>query len=409
MKRTGQHPHHELTAVSVKSKREPGRYADGNGLYLVVDESGAKRWLLRTMVQGRRRDIGVGGLSWVSLAEARERAAGYRKIAREGGDPLAEREAAKPVTLIFEEAAERVHASQKPGWKNAKHGGQWINTLRTYAYPHIGRMPVDRITTPQILKVLEPIWLKKGETAGRVRQRLRTVLDWARTAGYRSGENPVDGVEKGLPRKTKKVEHHKAVPYAEVGAFVQRLRASDLNPSTKLAFEFLILTATRTGEVLLALWNEVDLKVGVWVIPADRMKAGVEHRVPLSSRALDILKAARQLSDGELVFPGMKAGKPLSNMAFTMAMRRMKVAGVPHGFRSSFRDWASEATAFPHEVAEMALAHTIKNKVEAAYRRGDLIEKRRDLMETWANFVEGNDNGQRQASQGRLSGKDSGE
>ena len=388
VKRAGRHPQNALTAVAVRAQKAPGRYADGNGLYLVVDESGAKRWLLRTMVQGRRRDIGLGGLSWVSLAEARERAATYRKIAREGGDPLAAREAAKPVTLTFEEAAERVHASQKPGWKNAKHGDQWISTLRTYAYPHIGRMPVDRITTPHILKVLEPIWLEKGETAGRIRQRIRTVLDWARTAGYRSGENPVDGVERGLPRQTKKVEHHKAVPYVEVGAFVQRLRVSDLNPSTKLAFEFLTLTATRTSEVLLARWDEVDQKAALWVIPADRMKAGVEHRVPISSRARKLLQAARQLSEGEFVFPGMKAGKPLSNMAFTMAMRRMEVAGVPHGFRSSFRDWASEATSFPHEVAEMALAHTIKNKVEAAYRRGDLIEKRREMMEAWAAYLD---------------------
>jgi len=387
MKPLGRHPQHALTAVAVKAQKTAGRYADGDGLYLVVDPSGAKRWLLRTIVQGRRRDLGLGGVSWVSLAEARERAKAYRKIAREGGDPLAQREALKLTALTFEGAAERVHASQKPSWKSAKHGGQWISTLRAYAYPHIGRLPVDKITSAHILKVLEPIWLSKSETAGRVRQRLRVVLDWARTAGYRSGENPVDGVEKGLPRQTKRVQHHKAVPYAEVGAFIQRLRTSDCNPSTKLAFEFLILTATRTSEALLARKEELDFKAGVWEVPAERMKAGVAHRVPLAPRPLEILRAADDLSPGEFVFPGMKVGRPLSNMALGMAMRRMGFEGVPHGFRSSFRDWASEATSFSHEVAEMALAHSIKNKVEAAYRRGDLLEKRRELMEAWASYV----------------------
>jgi integrase len=389
MVKQGKHPEKALTAVAVRQKSQPGRYADGNGLYLVVDPSLAKRWVLRTVVNGLRRDIGLGGLSLVSLAEAREQALQLRKLARSGGDPLAERRKAKVVVPTFAEAAELVYAEHKPGWKNQKHAAQWINTLRTYVFPTLGERPVNQIHTPDILKVLGPIWLTKPETATRVKQRINTVLDWAKAAGHRSGDNPVDGVEKGLPRQANTDDHHAALPFKEVPAFVQRLRsAKRIGEGTRLAFEFLILTAARTGEVLGARWEEINENRAEWVIPGTRMKAGREHRVPLSPRCLEILKRARELACGsDYLFPGMSPGKPLSNMAFTMILRGMEIEATTHGFRSCFSDWAAETTNFPREVCEMALAHTIKNKAEAAYRRGDLLVKRRELMDAWAGFV----------------------
>lgn len=385
---TGRHPEKALTAVQVRSLKEPGRYADGNGLYLVVEPSGSKRWLLRTVVQGRRRDIGLGGLSLVPLAEAREKALAYRKIARDGGDPLTERRRAQVTIPTFAEAAETVHAEHSATWRNRKHAAQWINTLRTYANPHLGAKRIDQIETPDVLRALSPIWLTKGETARRVRQRIGTVLDWAKAAGYRSGDNPVEGVAKGLPKQGEKDEHHAALPYAEVPAFVARLRGmSGPGEIGRLAFEFLILTAARTGEVLDARWSEIDEAGALWTVPAARMKAGREHRVPLSARAGEVLALAKTLGDSStLVFPGRSGEKPLSNMVFLMALRRMSVPITAHGFRSSFRDWAAETTNLPREVAEMALAHTIENRVEAAYRRGDLLEKRRALMADWAIF-----------------------
>ena len=389
MKAKGKHPEKALTAVQVRSITKPRRYADGNGLYLTVDPSGAKRWMLRTIVQGKRRDIGLGGLSLVTLAEAREKALAYRKIAREGGDPLAEKKAAKATTApTFAEAAEQVHASNAPSWRNEKHAAQWINTLRTYVNPVIGDRRVDEIDTPDILRVLSPIWLTKPETARRVRQRIGTVLDWAKAAGFRIGENPVVGVAKGLPKQGDKDSHHTALPYAEVPSFVAKLRAStEQGEIARLAFEFLILTAARTGEVIGAEWSEIDDGETLWTIPAKRMKAGREHRVPLSIRAIEILARAKELASGsDYLFPGQSGTKPLSNMVFLMALRRMKLEITAHGFRSAFRDWAAEQTNFPNEVAEGALAHTVKNKVEAAYRRGDLLAKRREMMQAWAAF-----------------------
>jgi integrase len=388
-KAKGRHPEKALTAVKVKAAVKGGRYADGNGLYLVVDRSGAKRWLLRTVVQGRRRDIGLGGVSLVSLADARERAAQYRRTARLGGDPLAEKRAASIRIPTFAQAAESVHVEHKPAWRNPKHAAQWITTLRTYAVPVLGARPINQIDTPDILKVLAPIWLTKPETARRVRQRMRTVLDWAKAAGYRNGENPVDGVTKGLPKQPDGNGHHAALAYADVPGFITDLRASAVGDAAKLAFEFMILTATRTSEVLRAMWDEIDLDRAVWTIPAARMKAGREHRVPLSPRCIEILLQAKQFSDSSYVFSGRSPQKPLSNTVFLMALRHMKVTITAHGFRSAFRDWASESTSFPNEVCEMALAHTISNKTEAAYRRGDLFEKRRALMSTWAEYVVG--------------------
>ena len=386
-KKVGRHPDKALTALQVKSFKAPGRYTDGNGLYLVVEKTGSKRWMLRTVVQGKRRDIGLGGVTLVSLAEAREKALTYRKSAREGGDPVAERKQVAKVVPTFAEAVERVHGEHKASWKNGKHAAQWRNTLQSYALPHIGDRRVDQVDTPDVLRVLAPIWMVKQETARRVRQRLGTVFDWAKAAGFRTGDNPIEGVEKGLPRQGERDSHHAALPYAEVPGFVSQLRTSNQGEVAKLAFEFLILTAARTGEVIGAEWREVDVPNALWTMPAQRMKAGREHRVPISARALAILARVRELApDSLLLFPG-RVGKPLSNMAFLMALRRMKVPITAHGFRSSFRDWAAEETSLPHEVAEMALAHAIESRVEAAYRRGDLLTKRRELMDLWADFV----------------------
>ncbi len=387
MKRKGKHPDKELTAVAVRQAKIPGRYADGNGLYLEVDASGAKRWMLRVVVRGRRRDIGLGGTSIVSLSEAREKALAYRKIAREGGDPLLERRKAQGTIPTFKEAAEKVHAEHAPSWKNEKHAAQWLTTLKTYAYPEIGELPVNAIDTPMLLRVLSPIWLAKPETARRLRQRLGTVFDWAKAAGYREGDNPVEGVERGLPKNGRLKEHHAALPYGEVPTFVQTMHAVDAGLPVRLGFEFLILTAARTGEVLGATWDEIDLKEKVWTVPAARMKAKRVHRVPLSDRCLALLNEAARLGTEGFVFPGRSVQKPLSNMAFLMVLRRMKSNVTAHGFRSAFRDWAAEATNHPREVCEMALAHTVENKVEAAYRRGDLFEKRRQLMMDWSAFV----------------------
>jgi len=384
----GKHPEKALTAMKVNKISEPGRYTDGHGLYLVVDESGAKRWLLRVVIQGKRTDIGLGGANIVTLAEAREQALAYRKLARSGGDPLAVKRAAKRIVPSFKVAAEAVHAENKQVWKNGKHQDQWINTLTEYAFPTIGEMRVDRIDTPDILKVLAPIWLTKAETARRVRQRIGTVMDWAKAAGHRTGDNPVDGVARGLPKQPTKDRHHTALPYSAVPEFLKALKATDSGEIAKLSFEFLILTATRTSETLECRWQELDLTAALWTIPAERMKAKREHRVPLCDRCLQILQAAKELSTGgEYVFPGRSLKKPQSNMVFLKIIKTMKAKATAHGFRSSFRDWASEATAYPREIAEMALAHTIANKVEAAYRRGDLLEKRREMMREWSEFV----------------------
>lgn len=384
--RTGRHPDKALTAAKVRAIGKPGRYADGGGLYLEVDSSGAKRWFLRTMVQGRRCHIGLGGLSVVSLAEAREAALAMRKVAKAGGDPVADRRKAKRVVPTFEEAAREVHQDHAPAWKNAKHGQQWINTLRDYAFPIIGNRRVDQIDSADILKVLSPIWLAKPETARRVRQRVKTVLDWCRANHFRSGENPIEGIAKALPKQPKKDSHHAALPYTEVADFIRQLRDGNAGEIVKLAFEFTILTAARTGEVLGARWDEVENNV--WKVPAGRMKTGREHRVPLSPRCVEIVERAKAFSDDSgYIFPGQSRGKPLSNMSFLMTLRRMDLKITGHGFRSAFRDWTAERTSFPRDVCEMALAHTIRDKTEAAYRRGDLFDKRRQLMDAWANYA----------------------
>jgi integrase len=386
--RTRKHPDKALTVVGIKALKKPGRYADGNGLYLKVSRSGAKRWELRTVVKGKRCDIGLGGLKVVSLAEAREEARKYRAIARNDGDPLAEKRRARRVVPTFRQAAEIVHKAHAKAWKNAKHGDQWINTLTNYAFPAFGDRRVDQIDTPEILKALSPIWLTKQETARRVRQRIGTVLDWAKAAGHRAGDNPVDEISKALPRQSELKSHHAALPYVEVPAFIQQLHGEGEPTIVDLAFEFLVLTAARTNEVLEAKWSEIDLEQAAWMVPASRMKAGREHRVPLAPRCIELLSLAKVLSAGsEFIFPGKSNEKPMSNMVLLMTMRRMKSAYTVHGFRSAFRDWASERTNFAREICEAALAHIVKDKTEAAYRRGDLFERRRELMATWAAFV----------------------
>jgi integrase len=387
-KRRERHPVNALTAVRVRKEKKPSRYADGNGLYLVVDPSGARRWLLRIVIEGHRRDLGLGSAGLVPLSEAREKAQAYRKVARQGGDPVRERKRASAVAPTFRQAAEKVHTERKSNFRNAKHAAQWISTLRTYANPTIGELRVDVIGTPDIHRLVGPIWLSKAETARRVLQRISVVFDWAKAAGFRAGENPVDGVKQGLAKQSGGKKHHSSMPFVEVPAFVAMLRGEQSYALTHLPLEFLILTATRTSEVLNAKWTEVDFDNKIWTIPQERMKAKREHSVPLCQRCLEILRAARQMHPlSDYIFAGRDLLKPLSNMSLLEVMRRHKISYVPHGFRSSFRDWAGETTRHPQDVCEMALAHTISNKAEAAYRRGDMLERRRALMEDWDLFV----------------------
>jgi integrase len=391
MDQSRKHPQKALTQVRINNLSKAGRYGDGNGLYLVVDPSGAKRWVLRTVIHGKRRDVGLGGLRLVSLAEARAKTLEYRKLARDGQDPLEARRKARATVPTFAEAAQSTMDQHRAGWKDEKHPSQWMNTLKAYAFPAMGDKRVDRIETSDVLRALSPIWLAKPETARRVRQRIKTVLDWAKAAGYRTGDNPVEGVNRGLPRQNERRSHFAAIPYGDVPAFVAKLPAVATNQYARLGFEFLILTAARTNEVLKAEWPEVDWAKAVWTIPAARMKAGREHRVPLAPRAVAVLQSAQEISDGsQLVFPGRSVGEPMSNMVFLMMLRRMGETFTAHGFRSAFRDWASECTNFPREVCEMALAHAIKDKTEAAYRRGDLFEKRRELMAAWDRYASRN-------------------
>lgn len=374
-----------LTASALRSSLEPGRYGDGDGLFLYVKKSGARSWVCRVQKSGRRRDIGLGSAKKVTLAQARKRAAEVRSQVEAGIDPIAERKRAEGVPT-FQEAAAKVFAENHKSWRNKKHRAQWLSTLETYAFPIIGDIAVSDIEGPDVRDVLVAIWLEKNETARRVRQRIVTVIDWAIANGYRDLPLPMPAINKSLPKIKKIDNHHKALPYKQVPAFVSTLRKRQ--STGRLAFEVLILTAARSGEVREARWSEVDLKAKLWTIPAERMKAGKEHVVPLSGAAVDVFKrAARFREEGNgLVFPGAKSGKPLSDMTLTKICRDQKLDAVPHGFRSSFRDWVSEETSFDGAIAEMALAHTISNKVEAAYRRGNLLRKRRTLMDAWGEF-----------------------
>jgi integrase len=385
--KSGRHPEKALSAKTVQNAK-PGRYTDGNGLYLVVDPTGAKRWLLRIVIRGKRRDLGLGSASLVPLAEAREKALAYRKVARQGGDPVFEQRKRNAVIPTFAEAAELVHDGRKATYRNAKHAAQWIKTLQTYAFPFIGGLAVDVVGTPDILRVLFPIWTSKEETARRVAQRMETVFDWAKAAGHRTSENPVEGAKQGLQKQKARKKHHAAMPFKDVPVFVASLRATGGFAASHVPLEFLILTAARTNEVLGAQWPEVDLNNATWTIPAGRMKAEREHRVPLVERTIGLLHEARKLSPlSEFIFVGKDINRPLSNMTLLEVLKRAKLPYTTHGFRSSFRDWAGETTSHPADVCEMALAHTIKDKTEAAYRRGDMFERRRLLMSDWAAYV----------------------
>ncbi len=388
-----------LTPLAVKNAK-PGRHADGGGLHLLVKESGARSWVYRFMLKGKARDIGLGAASGpetISLATARDKAAALRLQVKAGVDPLAERQreasealasaqAAQIAGITFKAVAEAYVAANEASWRNDKHRQQWRNTLASYVYPVMGELPVADIGTAHVLKILEPIWQGKPETASRIRGRIETVLDAAKARGYRDGENPArwrGHIAQILPVRSRLTRgHHKALPYDAIPAFIGALRAREAMAA--LALEFVILTATRTGEVLGATWAEVDLDKAIWTVPATRMKAGKEHRIPLSPRAVEILEVVKPLGKDSL-FPADKGGK-LSTMAMAMLLRRMKLDCTVHGFRSGFRDWAAECTGYAHEVCEMALAHVIGNKSEAAYRRGDLFDKRRRLMADWATY-----------------------
>jgi integrase len=389
-----------LTALKVDRAKRPGMYADGGGLYLRVTDNGAKNWVFRFMLNGRTRWMGMGPLHTVGLSEARNRAAGFRLQRHDGVDPIEARRAERLETnlkaakmLTFKECSALYIASHRAGWRNPKHAAQWEATLATYAEPVVGALSVQAIDTALVLKILEPIWTTKPETAGRVRGRIESILDWAKVRDYRAGENPArwrGHLDKLLPARSKvrRVEHHAALPYAVLPGFLVSLRQQE--GIAARALEFAILTAARTGEAIGARWSEMDLLEKTWTLPAGRMKAEGEQRVPLSARALAIVEEMQPHRHGEnaFVFPGAKLGRPLSNMAFLMLLRRMGHDGLTaHGFRSSFRDWCSERTGFPAEVAEMALAHAVGGKVEAAYRRGDLFNKRRQLMNAWTEFL----------------------
>jgi len=387
----GKHPVNALTAMRVSRLSAPGRYADGSGLHLVIDKSGAKRWVLRTVVRGRRRDMGLGGVRTVSLAQARLTAQRYRAIARSGGDPLEERRRESKAIPTFEKAAITVHAGLVPSWRNAKHAAQWINTLKRHAFPLIGPRPVSQITSADVLRILAPIWTEKPETAKRLSQRISAVIKWARASEFYTGDDPVGAALAGLPRQKHGVQHHKSLAFDHVPELVLKLRACSANPESKLALEFLILTAARTTEVIGAKWDEVDFDKRLWTVPGSRMKMKETHRVPLTSHAMDLLERARSLSpDSEFIFPNQITGEPLSyNTLLFVLQRRLGLTATVHGLRSSFKDWASETTSFPNEVSEIALSHKIPSKVESAYRRGDLLEKRRPLMAAWGDYVWG--------------------
>ena len=379
---------HRLTARFVATAG-PGFYSDGgDGLNLRVDPSGARRWVQRLHIHGRPRTLGLGSARLVSLADARAVALANRKVARAGGDPLAAKR--RPQMPTFAEATRTVIAMHQAAWKDSgKTATLWDATLRQYVHPRIGETRVDQVTTADVLAVLVPIWIDKHETARKVRQRIAAVMKWAIVQGYR-GDNPAgEAIVAALPKRATPVTHMRALPHGEVAEAIQRVQASGASPSVKWAFEFLVVTAARSGEVRLATWGEVDLDAATWTVPASRMKAKRDHRVPLCGRALAILHEARQVPEsGNLIFPSQR-GKPLSDMTLSKLIKELGIPAVPHGFRSSFRDWASERTSHPRDVIEAALAHTVRNQTEAAYARSDLFERRRRLMDDWAAYLSG--------------------
>jgi len=386
----------KLSDRKVAALSKTGLYGDGAGLWLKVTATGSKSWIFRYTRNKKTTDIGLGSALTVSLAEAREAALNQRKILVAGDNPLelkkaaaANRKLSKAISMTFQQCSEAYIEINRHGWKNPKHHQQWQNTLAAYCYPLIGQLPVSDIDTKLIIKCLEPIWITKNETVSCLRGRIEQILSWATVSKHREGDNPArwrGHLDMILPRpaKVQKTKHHAALPYVEINAFISALRHQDAMAAKCL--EFTILTACRTNEAIGATWTEIDFEQKLWIVPADRMKAEREHRIPLSSRCIEILSEMPRLND--FVFAGGR-GKGLSNMAMAELLKRMGYRGITvHGFRSCFRDWAAERTNYPHELCEMALAHTIKNQAEAAYRRGDMIEKRRKLMEDWLKFAD---------------------
>jgi len=392
----------ELTALEVGRIKKPGMHAVGGvpGLHLQVTDTGAGSWLLRVLVGGKRREIGLGGYPAVTLAQAREKARATRDDIVKGVDPVAQRKAARSALMAqhearstFDECARRFIESKAAEWKNPKHRAQWAATLETYASPTIGKLNVQDVTLAHVVKILEAdnLWTTKTETASRLRGRIEAVLDWATVRGYRTGDNPArwkGHLDKLLPApsKTKVIEHHAALPYAQINDFITELRQRA--GMAARALEFAILTAARSGEVRGACWDEIDLDAALWTIPAERMKAGKEHVIPLAQQAVAVLKSLPRIEGNPLVFPAPRGGV-LSDMTLGAVLKRMGRGDLTaHGFRSTFRDWAGETTAYPREVIEHALAHQLKDKAEAAYARGSLLLKRRRLMADWAAFCE---------------------
>lgn len=388
----------KLTFKGIEAIKEPGRYADGQGLYLLVSKTGAKSWVLRVQKDGKRRDIGLGGYPKIGLADARSAAAEKRTSVAKGSDPVAEKRAQKANRKrqdempTFERAATLRHDEIKTSFRNDKHRAQWLATLKTYAVPTMGTLKINEIASSDVRDALLPIWLEKPETARRVRQRIEDVLVWAVAAGHRTDVPMLNAKALRLPKQNRKVKHFAAMPWKDVPAFVARLNAGvDGSEQTRLALELLILTVARSGEIRGMSWGEVDLDAALWSIPASRMKAGRDHLVPLTKRAVEILRnrLACRVAASDLVFPGRDLRKPASDMTLQMAMRRMGLDYDPHGFRSSFRDWVADATNFPGDLAEAALAHIKGSATERAYARSTMLEKRRQMMDAWGAFVGG--------------------
>ena len=380
----------KLTAARVKSLSKPGRYGDGATLFLNVAPGGSKSWIQRLTIDGRRRDIGLGGFPLVSLAEARELAFENRRLARRGRDPLAEKRKAKIPT--FREAAEATFEVNRARWRNEKHTANWMSSLTKYAFPVLGDLPVDQIGREHVLRVLLPIWTSRPERASRLRQRIRLVLGWCQAHNFVLGDNVAgEGIDGALPSMTTVKRHFRALPYQEVAEALKVVEASRASLSARLCFRFVVLTAVRGIEARNATWAEVDLEERQWVILASRMKGGKEHRVPLSDEALAVLERAQALRDAsDLIFPSpMRPGRPLSDMSLQKVLRDCGLANraTVHGMRSAFRDWAAERTDAEHAVMELSLAHAVGSSVERSYARSDLIAKRRELMKGWAKWI----------------------
>lgn len=404
--------HNQLTDLAVRSKKSPGYYLDGRGLYLQVAPSGGRSWLLRYTLRGRTREMGLGSLLDFGLARARERAQQARALLADGIDPIDHRAAAlaeraaheaviKQTSVTFEACAREFHLAHAENWKSAKHASQWINTLTQYVFPKFGSLPIKDVGKGEVLKALTPLWNTKAETASRLLQRVRTVINYGAAKDYCPGRDSEFWEQVrlalGANDKARKVEHHPSCPHPKVGELLDKVWASSATPMVKLAFEFIVLTGARSGEVRGACWSEFDASFGLWVVPGDRMKAGREHRVPLSARARGVLKEAQLLRTqrgmetqekpaSDLVFPN-PSGKAYSDMVFTQLLRRLEQPYTMHGFRSSFRTWGMEATQYPDEMLEFALAHVVGDQTVRAYARSDMVAKRRQLMEDWAKYI----------------------